>query len=167
MSYDFGSNVRYDNDIVYMNGQRVATGDEYYQQASQLASTARDDTADETEWLPLGVFALSRGDTGVSNTVLQLAVSKEGVISGTYFNSGTDIACPVKGSVDKKTQRAAWTFADGKDTNIVMEAGINNLTQDQTEVLVHFGKDMTQQWLMVRLQEPSAQKSETPVPKAQ
>jgi len=38
---------------VYMNGQRVATADEYYQQASQLASTARDDTADKTEWLPL------------------------------------------------------------------------------------------------------------------
>ena len=117
--------------------------------------------ADKTEWLPLGVFALSRGDTGVSNTVLQLAVSKEGVISGTYYNSDTDIARPVKGTVDKKTQRAAWTFADGKDTNIVMEAGINNLTQDQTEALVHFGKDITQQWLMVRLQKPPAQKTET------
>ena len=161
VSYDFGDNVRYDNDIVYMNGQRVATADEYYQQASQLASTARDDTADKTEWLPLGVFALSRGDTGVSNTVLQLAVSKEGVISGTYYNSDTDIARPVKGTVDKKTQRAAWTFADGKDTNIVMETGMNNLTQDQTELLVHFGQDMTQQWLMVRLQEPPAQKTET------
>ncbi len=160
VSYDFGDNVLYDNDIVYMNGEQVATADEYYQQATQLASIAKDDTADKTEWLPLGVFALSRGDTGVSNTVLQLAVSKEGVISGTYYNSDTDIARPVKGRVDKKTQRAAWTFADGKDTNIVMEAGINNLTQDQTEALVHFGKDITQQWLMVRLQEPPAQKTE-------
>ncbi len=156
-----GDNVLYDNDIVYMNGEQVATADDYYQQATLLASTAKDDTADKTEWLPLGVFALSRGDTGVSNTVLQLAVSKEGVISGTYYNSDTNIARPVKGTVDKKTQRAAWTFADGKDTNIVMEAGINNLTQDQTEALVHFGKDITQQWLMVRLQEPPAQKSET------
>ncbi len=160
VSYDYGNNVLYDDDIVYMNGERVATGDEYYEQATQLASTAKDDTADKTEWLPLGVFALSRGDTGVSNTVLQLAVSKEGVISGTYYNSDTDIARPVKGTVDKKTQRAAWTFADGKDTNIVMETGINNLTQDQTEALVHFGKDITQQWLMVRLQEPPAQKTE-------
>ena len=156
VSYDFGDNVLYDNNVVYMNGQQVATAAEYYQQASQLASTANDDTADTTEWLPLGVFALSRGDTGASNTVLQLAVNKEGVISGTYYNTDTDIARPIKGKVDKKTQRAAWTFADGRDTNFVMEAGINNLTQDQTEVLVHFGKDMTQQWLMVRLQEPPA-----------
>ena len=116
-------------------------------------------TADKTEWLPLGVFALSRGDSGVSNTVLQLAVSKEGVISGTYYNSDTDIARPVKGRVDKKTQRAAWTFSDGKNTDIVMETGINNLTQDQAVALVHFGKDTTQQWLMVRLKEPPAQKS--------
>ncbi len=63
----------------------MATAGEYYQQATQLASIAKDDAADKTEWLPLGVFALSRGDTGVSNTVLQLAVSKEGVISGTYI----------------------------------------------------------------------------------
>jgi hypothetical protein len=160
VSYDYEDNPRYDNDIVYMNGEQVGTADDYYQQATQLASTAKDDTADKTEWLPLGVFALSRGDTGASNTVLQLAVSKEGVISGTYYNSDTDIARPVKGSVDQKTQRAAWTFADGKDTNIVMETGINNLTQDQSELLVHFGKDMAQQWLMVRLQEPPATKTE-------
>ena len=160
VSYDYEDNPRYDNDIVYMNGEQVGTADEYYQQATQLASTAKDDTADKTEWLPLGVFALSRGDTGASNTVLQLAVSKEGVISGTYYNSDTDIARPVKGSVDKKTQRAAWTFVDGKNTNIVMETGINNLTQDQAELLVHFGKDMAQQWLMVRLEEPPAQKTE-------
>ena len=159
VAYDFGDNVYYDDDIVYMNGERVATADEYFQQATRLASTAKDETADKTEWLPLGVFALSRGDTGVSNTVLQLAVSKEGVISGTYYNSDTDIARPVKGTVDKETQRAAWTFADGKDTDIVMETGINNLTQDQTEALFHFGKDITQQWLMVRLQEPPAKKS--------
>jgi hypothetical protein len=159
VSYDYEDNPRYDNDIVYMNGEQVGTADEYYEQATQLASTAKDDTADKTEWLPLGVFALSRGDTGASNTVLQLAVSKEGVISGTYYNSDTDIARPVKGSVDKKTQRAAWTFADGKNTDIVMETGINNLTQDQAELLVHFGKDMAQQWLMVRLEEPPAQKS--------
>ncbi len=35
-----------------------------------------------------------------------------------------------------------------------METGIFNLTQDQTEALVHFGKDKTQKSLMVRLKEP-------------
>jgi len=50
----------------------------------------------------------------VSNTVLQLAVSKEGVISGTYYNSDTDIARPIKGTVDKKTQRQLGLLRTGK-----------------------------------------------------
>jgi hypothetical protein len=60
---------------------------------------------------------------------------------------------PVYGQVDKKTQRAAWTVGDRKD--VVYEAGAANLTQDQTTMLVHFGKDRTQQWTLVRLQQPS------------
>ena len=79
----------YDDDIVYMNGERVATADEYFQQATRLASTAKDETADKTEWLPLGVFALSRETPVCPTRFLQLAVSKEGVISGTYYNSDT------------------------------------------------------------------------------
>jgi hypothetical protein len=90
--------------------------------------------------------------------VLQLAINKEGVISGTYYNTNTDIGRPVKGMVDKTSQRAAWTFADGKNTDIIMETGLYNLTQDQTEALVHFGKDKTQQWLMVRLKQPEEEK---------
>jgi hypothetical protein len=39
-----------------------------------------------------------------------------------------------------------------------METGIYNLTQDQTEALVHFGNEKTQQWLMVRLKQPEEQK---------
>lgn len=81
------------------------------------------------------------------------------MIAGTYYNTGTDTVRPVKGMVDKKSQRAAWTFADGKNTDIIMETGIYNLTQDETEALVHFRKDKTQQWLMVRLKEPPQDKS--------
>ena len=90
--------------------------------------------------------------------VLQLALNKDGEIAGTFYNTTTDAARPVKGMVDKKSQRAAWTFSDGKNTDIIMETGIYNLTQDQTEALVHFGKDKTQQWLMVRLNEPEDKK---------
>ena len=52
------------------------------------------------------------------------------------------------GSVDKKTQRAAWTIGKKKDR--VFEAGVSNLTADQCPVLVHIGKDGTQQWMLVR-----------------
>ena len=35
-----------------------------------------------------------------------------------------------------------------------METGISGLTEDETPVLVHFADDQTQQWLLVRLEEP-------------
>lgn len=104
--------------------------------------------------MPLGVFALSQLDTTMSNTMLQLAVDKQGIIKGAYYNTSTLAARPVKGSVDRQTQRAAWSFADGKNTDIVMETGIYNLTLDQTEALVHFGKDKTQRFLMVKMEQP-------------
>ncbi|MEW6111638.1 MAG: hypothetical protein AB1664_05880 [Thermodesulfobacteriota bacterium] len=156
--YDYGGDVYYQEDQVYMGGKPVATADDYYQQASDIASSAPTEQQTESEWLPLGVFALSQLNANDSNMLLQLAINKEGVIAGTYYNTATDTARPVKGMVDKKTQRAAWTFADGKNTDIIMETGVFNLTQDQTEALVHFGKEKTQQWLMVRLQEPPDKK---------
>jgi hypothetical protein len=55
---------------------------------------------------------------------------------------------------DKKTQRAAWTVV-GK-TRPIVETGIANLTQDTAPALVHFADGQTQQWLMVRLEEPVA-----------
>jgi hypothetical protein len=58
--------------------------------------------------------------------------------------------------VDRKTQRAAWVVGDRKDT--VYETGIGNLTQPETTMLVHFGKDRTQQWTLVRLDPPEGQK---------
>ncbi len=162
--FDYSSGIYYQGDNVYVNDTPVGSASEYYQQASSIASSnvaseSQDSQSQEEQWMPLGVFALSQVDTTTSNTILQLAVDKQGVIKGTYYNTNTQVARPVKGSVDRKSQRAAWTFADGKDTDIVMETGIYNLTLDQTEALVHFGKDKTQRWLMVRMEQPQKQDS--------
>jgi hypothetical protein len=40
-----------------------------------------------------------------------------------------------------------------------METGIYNLTQEETTVLVHFGPEQTQQWLLVRLEEPASEEA--------
>ena len=88
-----------------------------------------------------------------SSMYLQLAVSKEGVIAGTFYNESTGATHPVEGMVDEKTQRAVWKAADGTNADIVMETGLYNLTQDQAEVLVHFGPEKTQNALLVRLDE--------------
>ena len=38
----------------------------------------------------------------------------------------------------------------------VGETGIFNLTKDESPALIHIGKDKTQQWTLVRLQQPQA-----------
>jgi hypothetical protein len=54
--------------------------------------------------------------------------------------------------VDRRTQRAAWIIGENKDT--VYETGVGNLSQPETTMLVHAGKDRTQQWTLVRLEQP-------------
>ncbi len=157
---DYGEDIYYEGDTVYVNDKKVPA-EEYYEEADQLATSPTPPTEPRDDWLPLGVFALSQGETAASDMFVQLAVNKDGVIAGYYFNSATDTTRPIQGSVDTKTQRAAWTFADGKNTDIVMETGIYNLTEDQTEALIHFGKEKTQKWLMVRLEEPKDKQAAT------
>jgi hypothetical protein len=156
-TYGTGGNVYYENNVVYVDGQQTCTADEYYDQATTLATSLPDITeeqAEQTEWLPLGVFSIYDESSGESNQVLQIAVSKEGVITGSYYNDATDTERPIEGTVDMETQRAAWTFADGVDTEIVMETSIYNLTEDEASVLVHFGPETTQTWTLQRLEEP-------------
>ena len=157
--YDYGSNVIYEGDNVYVDGEQVATAEEYAEQAIELADTGAQAIEEavaqdaDIEWMPLGVFALAHEDEGEANLFFQLAVSKDGTISGTYYNATTEETQSVQGSVDKESQRAAWTVGDNKNT--VLETGIYNLTQDETSVLIHFGDQKAQTWLMVRLEEPS------------
>ncbi len=104
--------------------------------------------------MSLGVWAMVKGDETESNNILQLAVNKDGVIRGNHYNALTDKTEPLQGSVDKETQRAAWTI--GGNSTVVSETGVYNLTQDETEMLIHYGKDRTEQWTLVRLEEPES-----------
>ena len=85
---------------------------------------------------------------------LQLTVNKQGIIAGTVTNTeDPDNVQAIEGMVDKKTQRSAWVI-QGKNSPI-METGIANLTKDEAPALLHFADGQTQQWLMVRLEEPA------------
>jgi hypothetical protein len=155
--YDYGSNVVYTGDTVYVSGDSVGTREQYAQQAAAIADTGKQAQASkDEEWLPLGVFAMVQGEQVAGNDLLQLAVNKAGVIRGNYYNALSDTTLPVYGSVDKKTQRAAWTVGDRKEP--VFEAGIANLTRPETTMLVHFSKDRTQQWTLVRINQSAAPK---------
>ncbi|WP_339734778.1 hypothetical protein [uncultured Gimesia sp.] len=156
--YDYGNNVVYQDNSVYVNNQDVGTAEQYTQQASQLAAAgASADVNDEKNWMPLGVFALSESGQTKSNSVVELAVNAQGVIRGNYTNTKTKKTQQVQGSIDKKSQRAAWTVGDDKNT--VYDTGIYNLTKAEAPLLVHSGKDQTQQWLMVRLDQKDKDKN--------
>jgi hypothetical protein len=156
-NYDYGSDIVYQNNTVYIGGKDAGTAQQYAQQATTLAEQGQAADAPPTgDWKPLGVFALVPGDQKASNNLFQLAVNKAGVIRGNYYDGVMDTTTPVYGSVDKKTQRAAWTIGKTKDR--VFEAGVYNLTQSEAPVLVHFGTDRTQQWLLVRVEQPAAAK---------
>jgi hypothetical protein len=139
--YDYGSNVVYEGDTVYVNGSSAGT----------QALASKDD-----DWLSLGVFAMTQGEQSTCNDVFQLAVNKSGVVRGNYYNALGNITLTVSGSVDQRTQRAAWTIGDRKEP--VFEAGFANLTKSETTMLVHFGNERTQQWNLVRLEQPGGQK---------
>jgi hypothetical protein len=83
---------------------------------------------------------------------MQLAISKQGVISGTLKNTGTSKVQSLEGMADKKSQRVAWGVAGQQRP--IMETGLSNLTQDTAPALIHFADGQTQQWLMVRIPEP-------------
>jgi hypothetical protein len=155
--YDYGTSLVYEDNRVYNNGEDIASAEEYAEQAMTIATEGKKTKAPKKdEWTPLGVFGMVQGEEKDANNIFQLAINKDGVIRGNFYNALTDNTTPVYGSVDKKTQRAAWVIGNKKET--VYETGIGNLTQKETTMLVHFGKDRTQQWTLVRMDPPKEEK---------
>jgi hypothetical protein len=158
VTYDYGSSVVINDDNVYVNGEQVATADQYADQALQFADQGRQaKPAESDEWQSLGVFGmLQNADEKTAQHIFQLGINKDGTIRGNYYDAVADNTLPVYGSVDKNSQRAAWSIGEKKD--IVFEAGLNNLTQQETTILVHYGKERAQQMVLVRLEEPKDEK---------
>jgi hypothetical protein len=157
--YDYGVNVVYQGDEVYVDGKRAASEREYAQQAIALANEpaaqppapAPPAPGKQPDWLPLGVWALAQEEKGDAYMFFQLSIDKNGVVSGAYQNVLSGGNSPISGQVDKKTQRVAWKIGTN---NTVIETGLQNLSQDVASCLVHFGPDKTQTWLLVRQKQP-------------
>ncbi len=155
-TYGPGGDVYYRDGYVYVRGDRYVTIPEYYQQAVQVVRTVdvSEEEAKSMEWQPLGVFALSADESTEPSLVVQLAVNQEGILSGTFYDEKTQESRPLIGKVDRESQRAVWHFADAESTGIVMETTFANLSKEETSVLVHFGPEETESWLLVRLPAP-------------
>jgi len=156
--YGPGANIYYQDDFVYYDGNRYAPVADYYQQVYDLAHSAPaidPAQAEGIDWAPLGVFAAARNDSSQERTI-QLAVNKDGVLAGTYFNPRNDTVHPLTGMVDGHSQRAAWTFADDEHKGIVFETSVFNLTKPESTVMVHYGPaaNDTEVWQLVRLEQP-------------
>ncbi len=74
---------------------------------------------------------------------IQLAISREGIIAGTYQNKTTGKTESLEGMLDRESQCAAWTIVD-KNTPI-LETDISNLTYNKTAILVNSADGQTQQ----------------------
>jgi hypothetical protein len=160
--YDYGpgGNVVYQDGQVVVNGEAVGSATEYAESAAELAEVdpAAIQATPSEDWLALGTFSMAVTENEVDPArVMQLAVNKEGIISGTIHNRLSGNTYTVQGRVDKDTQRIAFTI--GNDRNTVIETGIYNLTQDQTPVLCHFSGRQSQTYLLARL--PAEAKTQT------
>src|SRR5271157_3969289 len=164
-SYDYGVNVVYEGDDVYVDGKREASAKEYSQQAITLANTSEEqppapmppEDGKQAEYLPLGVWAMVQEEKGDAYMFFQISIDKDGVVTGAFKNLLSGEVSPISGQVDKKTQRVAWKI--GSNSSTVIETGLQNLTQDVASCLVHFGTDTTQTWLLVRLKNPDTSKT--------
>jgi tagatose-1,6-bisphosphate aldolase non-catalytic subunit AgaZ/GatZ len=164
--YNYGTNIYYVDNTVYANGTPYTNNSEYYEQADAIATNVpvsdgknaavgdidnmTANASDAEQWLPLGTFAiLKTPDQKDCDRVIQLAVNKVGTIAGNVIDVKTDKAVGISGSVDPKTQRVA--FKAKSDKEIVAECGLSNLTQDSLTMLLHIGKDKTEERTLVRL----------------
>jgi hypothetical protein len=151
MYYDYGENVTYEDGNVYYGNEVVASNDQYYEEANQIADAGQ--SPENEEWLPLGVFAVISEPTQTqTDKVLQLAMNKEGIIRGNYQDFLTEKVTPVTGAVNKETQRVALKL-EGNDS-VVVETGLYNLTNDEVPVLLHFDADRQEARTLMRLLNP-------------
>ena len=153
-NYDYGTDIVYQGGNVYYGGQSAGTAAQYYQEAASLAGSDADATAGQDgQWLPLGVFGLLASGQKVPEMIFQLAVNKDGLLRGNYYDQVAQNNLPVHGAVDKRNQRVAWRVGNNKD--FVVETGLANLTRDESTALVHFGPDRAQQFQLIRTKQPS------------
>jgi hypothetical protein len=165
---DYGINVIYEGETVYVDNQPYPTA-EYSQPIIDTAATIEQAPpptppaeGKPEEWLPLGVFALVQEQKGDPNMFFQISLSKEGVITGGYQNTISGDQRPITGQVDKTTQIAAWRI--GENRNTVCTTNLANFTQDVSTVTLHYGEGRTETWLLVRMHEPAPEGQPAKIP---
>ena len=126
--------------------------------ARLLAQKGVTDPAKDAQYLPLGVFTLAKHDETDTSVLLQMAVTKDGVVRGSYFDMATNKEQPVRGAVDKQTQLVAFTIGDDKS---VYETGLTSLTSEGGDISKFAADDTLGRYTLERMEDPD-KKDEAP-----
>src|SRR5262249_24871982 len=139
---------------IYYDDMGNGEADLYYDESSPQYAAASPTPPPQGDWMPLGVFPAAKTATqaAYSNMYVQLALNRNGDVSGTYYNASTDKAVELVGSVDSETQQATWQISDNPNSP-TMVAGLYNLTQDVAPVQVVFPNNSQQNWVLVRIEQ--------------
>ena len=136
--------------------RRISRRPDLLRQATMLAETGQQAQPPATRSGSRSACTrLVQGQETTSNNIFQLAVDKNGVVRGNYYDGLMDTTTPVYGSVQQSTQRVAWTIGKAKIAS--SRRGSTTSRRSETPVLVHFGADRTQQMLFVRIKQPQPQ----------
>lgn len=129
-----------------------------YKAAKELASRGSIEPKADSQWFPLGVFALVRENEDEAQMIFQIAMNKNGMVRGNYHNSFSNSDHVIHGAVDSKTQKIAWMIGDN-DTNVI-STGVFNLTQEESFAQIFFGPEKMNRWMLVRLEETQEEDSD-------
>ena len=100
--------------------------------ATALAASGAGDVDSKAKFLPLGVFSIAPEGETEATALLHLAVSKEGVVRGTYHDLKTDKDENIRGAVDKQDHSIAWTI--GNQGNTIFHTWLEDLTEQSGPV---------------------------------
>ena len=121
--------------------------------ADQPVQAGTGEVAGDTHWMPIGVFALRPVGQAEATRVIQLAVSREGVVRGSHYDLVSDHVQDVRGAVDKQDLRVTWTI--GETGSVVFEAPLDELSRPDGRITVHFPGGKTAAWQTVQVSPPA------------
>jgi hypothetical protein len=128
-------------------------------EAAVLARTGANNPLSGAQFLTLGVFTLAPAGQQEATAMIHLAVTKGGVLRGTFADLKTDQDQNIHGSVDKQTGRVAWTVGpEGRD---VFETSIQDLTQQSGPLTIHNNNGQTSEWTIAHFM-PLEAENDTP-----
>ena len=125
--------------------------------AAALAGSGATLSDEKAAFLPLGVFTIAPKGADEAVALVHLAVSKDGILRGTYYNLKTDKDQNIHGAVNKEDHSLAWTL--GPKGTKVFHTWLEDLTDLPAPVTVRTEDGKTHMWTLARYTEKDEQKS--------